>query len=412
MAEMFQRFMASLSGSGQQRWEQAKQMAAAIANEGEPAANVDPADRVAFEQLQRVAEMHVAELTGLTPAGSLTLVSRAQWTADTIDAYRPLFEQLAGSFDAMLRSQIEDLGEEELDALNEMSDGQLGPDPRMFVNAMSQMMGPMMLTMMAGSMVGQLGRRAFGSYDLPIPRALDSKLLVVADSIDRFGKDWELAPDDLRLWVSIGELTTHTVLTLPHVHQRMTGLLCEHASGFNGDLSGLEERLGDIDPMSPDGMERLQSALGDPDVVLGAMRTDAQAAVLPALEAMVAAIGGYVDWVVDRIGGRLLGDHTRITEALRRRRVETDQASRFVERLFGLELTQDVFDRGAAFVAGVVERAGEDALTHLWRDESTLPTPAEVEAPGLWLARLDLAQTEVEGLGEIDVPDSPEGFEG
>lgn len=412
MAEMFQRFVASLTGSGQQRWEQAKQMAAAIANEGEPAPNVDPADRVAFEQLQRVAELHVAQLTGLTPAGTLTLVSRAQWTADTIDAYRPLFEQLAGSFDAMLRSQLDDLGEEELDALNEMSDGQLGPDPRMFVNAMSQMLGPMMLTMMAGSMVGQLGRRAFGSYDLPIPRALDSKLLVVADSIDRFGKDWELAADDLRLWVSIGELTTHTILTLPHVHERMTGLLCQHAAGFSGDLSGLEERLGDIDPMSPDGMERLQAALGDPEVVLGAMRTPEQAAILPSLEAMVAVIGGYVDWVVDRIGSRLLGDHTRITEALRRRRVETDQASRFVERLFGLELTQDVFDRGAAFVAGVVERAGEDALSHLWRDETTLPTPAEVEAPGLWLARLDLAQTEVEGLGEIEIPDSPEGFEG
>ena len=71
MAEMFQRFVASLTGSGQQRWEQAKQMAAAIANEGEPAPNVDPADRVAFEQLQRVAELHVAQLTGLTPAGTI-----------------------------------------------------------------------------------------------------------------------------------------------------------------------------------------------------------------------------------------------------------------------------------------------------------------------------------------------------
>jgi uncharacterized protein (DUF2342 family) len=47
-------------------------------------------------------------------------------------------------------------------------------------------------------------------------------------------------------------------------------------------------------------------------------------------------------------------------------------------------------DRGATFIDGVVERAGEDALTRLWADERDLPTPAEVDAPGLWLARIGL----------------------
>ena len=41
-------------------------------------------------------------------------------------------------------------------------------------------------------------------------------------------------------------------------------------------------------------------------------------------------------------------------------------------------------------MSGVVERAGEDALTRLWSDELDLPTPAEVDAPGLWLARIGL----------------------
>jgi uncharacterized protein (DUF2342 family) len=38
----------------------------------------------------------------------------------------------------------------------------------------------------------------------------------------------------------------------------------------------------------------------------------------------------------------------------------------------------------------VVERAGEDGLARLWATERELPTPAEVDAPGLWLARIDL----------------------
>jgi uncharacterized protein (DUF2342 family) len=91
-----------------------------------------------------------------------------------------------------------------------------------------------------------------------------------------------------------------------------------------------------------------------------------------------------------------------VTEALRRRRVEADESDRFVERLLGLELTQAVYDRGEAFVAGVVQRAGKDGLDRLWSAEEALPTPADVDAPGLWLARLGLAD---------DLPDDEQTFE-
>jgi uncharacterized protein (DUF2342 family) len=70
--------------------------------------------------------------------------------------------------------------------------------------------------------------------------------------------------------------------------------------------------------------------------------------------------------------------------------VTADPSDRFVERLLGLELTQAQYERGAAFVDGAVERAGSEALDRLWRSERELPTPAEVDAPGLWLARIDL----------------------
>ena len=39
-------------------------------------------------------------------------------------------------------------------------------------------------------------------------------------------------------------------------------------------------------------------------------------------------------------------------------------------------------------MAGVLERDGD--LGRLWQSADLLPTPAEVDAPGLWLARIDL----------------------
>ena len=104
----------------------------------------------------------------------------------------------------------------------------------------------------------------------------------------------------------------------------------------------------------------------------------------------MAVVVGVVDHVMDEVGSGLIGSYRQVTEALRRRRVTTSEADRFVEKVLGIDLTPAQVDRGAAFVAGVVEREGDDGLARLWLGPESLPTPAEVDAPGLWLARLDL----------------------
>ena len=130
-------------------------------------------------------------------------------------------------------------------------------------------------------------------------------------------------------------------------------------SAFQTDPDSLEHKLGDLDPTSLESMQGFQQLFGDPEVMLGAIQSDRQRELLPLLEALIAVIEGYVDHVMDRIGGQLISSYGRVTEAVRRRRVEASSSDRFVERLFGLELTQDRYDRGTRFIDGVVERAGE-----------------------------------------------------
>jgi coenzyme F420 biosynthesis associated uncharacterized protein len=216
--------------------------------------------------------------------------------------------------------------------------------------------------------------------------------VLLVPNLDAFGKEWSLPPDDLRLWVCIHELAHHAVLAVPHVRAHLEDLLTRYVSSFSADPDALERALGDVsfDPTDPSGMVELRAALNDPTALLGAIESAEQQALRPQLDAIVAVIVGYVDHVMDRVGERLISSYGMLTEALRRRRVESGDADRFVERLFGLELTQASYDRGSAFVDGVVERAGDDGLARLWSDERNLPTPAEVAAPGLWLARIDL----------------------
>ncbi len=99
---------------------------------------------------------------------------------------------------------------------------------------------------------------------------------------------------------------------------------------------------------------------------------------------------GYADHVMGRIGHRLIPTFDQIHEAIQRHRVERGEAERFIEGLLGLKLERAHYERGAAFVDGVVERADLEGLNRLWDRPAMLPTPNELDAPGLWLARIDL----------------------
>ena len=377
------------AGGGGVPWDAARNLAVAVATDNTTESNVDPLERIKLEQLARVAELHVADVTGLSTSVTgrelaVLPVNRGLWAQRTLEDYRPLLERLAGSLGST-------------DALSQDADDDLGPDLgeddqfAAMLGPMIQAMQPMMVAMTAGSMVGHMARRTFGQYDLPIPRTPGDELLILVPNLDEFGIGWSLPADDLRLWICLHEIAHHTVLGVPHVRARLDALLNDYTSKFRNDPRALEEHLGEIDITGgPEALAGLQQALGEPGALLGAIQSDEQRALLPQLEALVAVVVGVVDHVMDEVGAKLISSYGMLTEALRRRRVEAGEADRFVERLLGLELTQAVYDRGSAFVEGVIERAGPDGLARLWEGPALLPSPPEVDAPGLWLARIDL----------------------
>jgi putative hydrolase len=376
------KLLGGLGGAGGLQWDAARQMAMQVAAGGGSEPNIDPIERMDVEQLGRVADLHVAQKTGLSTSVTgrsvqVVPVTRLQWVQRSLDAYKPLFESLASSLGTAPAPDAADAGGD--------------PMAAMLTQLMSSM-APMMLSVSAGGMIGHLAQRSFGQYDLPVPRDPSDELLLVLPNVTEFADDWSIDRKDLLLWLCLHEVAHHAVLGVAHVRTSLERMLRDYASGFRPDAGGLVDKIGALDagddPMAS--MAELQGVLGDPEVVFGAIQTDAQRALLPRLEALVALIVGYVDHVMDAIGGTLIPSYAMITEAVRRRRVEADESDRFVARLLGLEIGQPTYDAGAAFVDGVVERAGFDALDPLWRGESFLPTPAEIEAPGLWLARIEL----------------------
>jgi len=211
---------------GSQGAQSARQVAMAVAAEGGSEPNVDPVVRIEFEALARVAELHVAEHTGLPPSreGSLAVepLTRAGWAARSLDALRPLLGVLA----------------EPPSTKRADPDAEADGSTAWFSEVMATL-APLMAEMTAGTLVGRLAIRSLGSYDLPIPRDGD-RILLVAPNIASFAEDWSLPAEEVRLWVCLHEVAHHAVLGVPHVRVAMNGLLASHAAGFRNDPSTLE----------------------------------------------------------------------------------------------------------------------------------------------------------------------------
>jgi len=370
----------ALSGQGPLNWEAAKQFAALGSSGGGSEANVDPTVRIAYDNLTPIAEMHVRDVTGYEgPPARLELVTPGVWAQRTLEAYRPLFTELAVS----LARPPEPGDEPAVPGAD---------DPMMAMMAgLSQMMAPAMMGMAIGSMVGRLGARAFGQYDLPVPRTADT-LLVVPGTVDQFAEEWSLPLDEMRLWVLAQELIGHTVYSHAATRDTIISLVQRHVGAFRADPSSVSDKLASLDlDGGDDPMAAIQKAFSDPEVLLGAVRSPEQVEMAPVFDAATAAIVGYVDYMVDGVAARLIGgDALRIAEAVRRRRIEAAAEDVFIERLLGLQVTPPLVQRGKNFVGGVVDRAGEIALGRLFATANSLPTPAELDAPGLWLARIEL----------------------
>lgn len=352
---------------GPVHWDVARRVAVWVAGSGRPEPPVDRGDAERLHELGRVAELQVA---GAVPAAmadpspvEAVAVTRGEWALRALDAERPLLEVLAGS-----------LG------------GARPPDPE---HRPAGLAPSVLEGLVFGWMMGQLSRRALGQHDPPLPRPPTARLSIPLANLDEVAAEWGLPVDEVRLWGCLHDVAHRCVLGVPHVREALGGLVGRYVASFDVPADALADQIEALDPADP---ASFRTALGDPEAMVSAVQTPEQAEVLARLEALAAAMEGWVTSVVDGIAGRLLGSYDAIHEAVRRRRAEATWGDRYVARLLGMGLRQAAYERGRRFVTGVVERGGHEALARLWSSPWLLPSPAEVDAPGLWLARIDLPE--------------------
>ena len=104
------------------------------------------------------------------------------------------------------------------------------------------------------------------------------------------------------------------------------------------------------------------------------------------LDVAMTAVEGYAELLMDRAFDAEYDDLRRKIDARRGGGGPVDQ---LIRRLLGLGLKRRQYERGAEFFTVVADAEGLDTAGKVWDRPENLPTDAELDDPGRWLARIE-----------------------
>jgi coenzyme F420 biosynthesis associated uncharacterized protein len=298
-----------------------------------------------------------AELPGIVERCSV--VSREDWVHTNVATFARL------------------MGRIEADLLNEMV-----PPGAGFMRASMAIVNRAATTHQFGYLLGFLGQRVLGQYDLAILSAeaepgsllfLDENIRVVATGLD-------VPVNPFRTWIALHE-TTHAFEF--EAHPWLRPYLAEK---IERQLAALSRGASFL---SRDALSRIGTALrGGGEHWMEGLMDEEQRAQFREIQAVMSLLEGFGDYVMTEVGRDLIFDVETISARFHARREQRTGAERAMMRVTGLDIKMEQYKQGEAFVAAIAEERGPEALRTLWHGPETLPRPDEIAQPSLWLNRV------------------------
>ena len=339
-------------------WSLARQiarLAAGSGDEGPPQADV--------AALCLEMERHVASYTGLSPGADVPvaeLVGRGEWASVNLESLAGLLDPVA----ARLEQRLEFAGPL-AGALKAGAAATLAAE--------------------AGLVIGYVAQRVIGQYEVSLLGGdAPPRLLFVGPNLRKAVRELKVDPDPFHRWICAHELT--------HVYQfQGVDWLRDHLGGMvRRYLSSVEVRIdrgaaGGL-PSMPD-PAKLVEAFRDGGLA-ALVQTKEQRALMGEMQAAMAVVEGYSEHVMDAIAAEAIPGHEGLRAAMDARRHSRSAPQRLIEGLLGLDMKMRQYEQGKVFCDAVAAEAGMDGLNRVWASPEALPTPAELENPLDWLARV------------------------
>jgi coenzyme F420 biosynthesis associated uncharacterized protein len=239
-------------------------------------------------------------------------------------------------------------------------------------------------TRQLGFMLGFMGTRVLGQYDLALlsAEAAPGRLLFVEENIRATARALGVPIGPFRTWIALHE-TTHAFEFEAHPWLRpyLAERLERQLTLFGKDARGLGREalrgLGQSLRGEAGGEHWIERMMGPEQKVL-----------FRETQAVMSLLEGFSDYVMDEVGRDLVPGVEQISARFHERRNRRTPFERSMLRLTGMDLKIEQYRKGERFVRAIAEGRGQAALTRLWDGPETLPRDGEIEAPERWIARV------------------------
>ncbi len=239
----------------------------------------------------------------------------------------------------------------------------------------------------AGTLLGYVGQRVLGQYDLPVPKADgahpgEGTVWYVVPNIVATERRHGFRQSDFRLWIALHE-TAHRrqFRGVPWLPGHVQGLLDTYLGSVQVDEDGLRrvaQRAGEL---------ARRVLAGDRVNLLDLLVTPEQRGTLARVQATMTVLEGHGEFVMDQVGAKLVRGHERMRQTVHERRQSGGPGTRLLQELLGLRQKLDQYSQGEAFVRRLHERGGMAAVNLVFSAPAALPTMDEVRDPDRYLAR-------------------------
>lgn len=244
------------------------------------------------------------------------------------------------------------------------------------------------LSYQIGLVLGYMGRRVLGQYDLALlgrEQVISAgKLYYVEPNIKGIEAKLGLHKEDFRMWLALHE-TTHAFEFEGHpwVRDHFNSLLDRYMIFVNKDAEQLKQGLRGLRVFA----ERVKNRDSTGSGWIEAFMTQEQRALFNEMQAMMCVVEGYSNHVMNAVGKTLLPNYDSIAKKFEERQAQRTQAEQLFAKLTGLDVKMEQYRAGEKFIDAIVAARGQDAARLVWHAAEFLPTMLEIRDPALWLTR-------------------------
>lgn len=244
------------------------------------------------------------------------------------------------------------------------------------------------LTAEIGLLLGYLGRRVLGQYDMTLlgrEPVEGGRLYFVHPNIQNVERNLRLPSSEFRLWLALHEVThAFEFEANSWLQEHFNGLLKEYISFLNKDAEHLKRGM--------DGLRIFWRRARNGESISGNwfeyVMNKEQRDLFNRMQALMSVVEGYSNHVMNAVGKDLIPSYEVISRRFERRLSQRTMVEVMFARITGLDVKMEQYRKGEAFIEALCAAGGHEFAKRVWEGPEMLPSIDEINDPQLWIDRI------------------------